>query len=93
MPLCNCTAARISETAWRAGAKGSRGSGVVGLTYHCWLPAMGLIGPAKNKFQLMWGSGDLLREGGSSDSTSMGPAGDRIVPRSDGLGDTTIGRP
>ena len=41
---------------------------------------IGLMAPAENRLRLIWGSNDHPREGGSLDSTTMGPIGDTIDP-------------
>ena len=75
----------MKATAARASPKWLCGSGVDGPTRRfaasSW-STIGLIGPAANRFCLTWGSGNLPNDGGVSESTTMGPIGDAIVPGS-----------
>ena len=40
------------------------------------------MGPAANRFFLTWGSGNPPNDGGVSESTTMAPIGEAIVPQS-----------
>ena len=42
---------------------------------------IGLMGPAANMFFWTWGCGNPPNDGGVSESTTMGPMGEAIVPQ------------